>query len=64
VDDGRGFIPPENLNQLTVHGHYGLIGMQERAEAINAALSIDSTPGAGTRIELDLPTGGARQTMG
>jgi signal transduction histidine kinase len=45
TDDGVGFDPDQPRN-----GHYGLIGMSERAERIGAALTIASEPGAGTEI--------------
>jgi signal transduction histidine kinase len=48
-DDGRGFegAPPE--------GHFGLFVMRERAWSAGGALTIDSAPGRGTRVALDLP---------
>jgi signal transduction histidine kinase len=52
-DDGRGFdaerLPPPSS------GHFGLFGMRERAEKLNARLTIRSTPGEGTDIRLDVP---------
>jgi signal transduction histidine kinase len=45
TDDGVGFDP-----DLPRSGHYGLIGMSERAERIAAALTLASEPGAGTEI--------------
>ena len=36
-------------------GHFGLIGMRERAERIGGALSIDSGAGKGTEVILTLP---------
>lgn len=54
-DDGQGFVAPERVSDLAASGHYGLMGMQERAELIGAQLSIQSTPGAGTTIELKVP---------
>jgi signal transduction histidine kinase len=44
-DDGRGFEPDRAPS-----GHLGLGIMRERAEAVGARLSIDSRPGAGTRV--------------
>jgi signal transduction histidine kinase len=44
-DDGVGFDPDHPRN-----GHYGLIGMSERAERIGAALTLASEPGAGTEV--------------
>ena len=36
-------------------GHYGILGMQERAGIIGADLSVVSAPGKGTRVHLRLP---------
>ena len=36
-------------------GHWGLVGMRERAAGIGASLRIDSRPGAGTQIEVSVP---------
>ncbi|HEY6073654.1 MAG TPA: ATP-binding protein [Anaerolineales bacterium] len=54
-DDGRGFLAPVRVSDLVTAGHYGLMGMQERAELIGARLAIRSALGAGTTIELQLP---------
>jgi signal transduction histidine kinase len=48
-DDGTGF----DFNAH--HDGFGLIGMQERALRIGAALSVDGVPGKGTRIFLSVP---------
>ena len=50
-DDGIGFDPAEQRR----HRHFGLFGMQERALRLGARLSIDSQPGRGCRIRLELP---------
>jgi PAS domain S-box-containing protein len=52
TDDGRGF----DTARKPVMGAYGMgtTTMRERAEAIGAQLSIDSAPGAGTRITVEL----------
>jgi signal transduction histidine kinase len=48
-DDGRGFDP------AVVSGdHYGLIGMRERADAVGAHLDVESRPGQGTRVSVNL----------
>ena len=54
-DDGMGFQPPDQTNDLARTGHYGLIGMVERAVLINASLDIWSEPNQGTRITAHLP---------
>jgi signal transduction histidine kinase len=53
-DDGRGFELPDRADALSELGHFGLIGMRERAELIDAQLTIHSSPGTGTTIELEL----------
>jgi signal transduction histidine kinase len=49
-DDGRGF----DASQAAPTGHWGLIGMRERAASVGARLSITSAPGAGTEVVLVL----------
>ena len=51
VDDGCGFEVVEMPSRL------GLVGIQERAELVDGAVEITSAPGAGTRIELEVPLG-------
>jgi signal transduction histidine kinase len=52
-DDGIGFIVPGR--EHSTPGHYGLIGMRERASQIHADLQLASQPGQGTTVRLDLP---------
>ena len=54
-DDGVGFAMPDRVDALTDRGHFGLIGMRERAELIGARLVIHSSPGQGTTVEVTLP---------
>ncbi|HET7489832.1 MAG TPA: GAF domain-containing sensor histidine kinase [Acidimicrobiales bacterium] len=50
ADDGRG-MPPEGERRPD---SYGLVGMQERADAIGATLTVTSAPGAGTEIRVSV----------
>lgn len=50
MDDGTGFDP-----SISATGHYGLVGMQERAHMAGGKLEINSTPGMGTRLVCHLP---------
>ncbi len=50
-DDGRGFDP----DRAAANGHFGLVGMRERAGAIGARLTVESAPGRGTAVRLELP---------
>lgn len=53
-DDGSGYAVPDDLSAPTAPGHYGLVGMAERAEAIGAALAVESRPGGGTRVHVEV----------
>jgi signal transduction histidine kinase len=48
-DDGRGFDPA-----FVAGDHYGLIGMRERADALGAQLLVESQPGHGARVSIEL----------
>jgi signal transduction histidine kinase len=52
VDDGRGFDPDKAKG--SADGHFGLLGMRERAKAFNGSVSITSAPGDGTEISVTL----------
>ena len=52
-DDGRGFDSKVAGNGKA--GHFGLIGMKERAEQIGGTLSIRSGDGSGTEVVADVP---------
>jgi signal transduction histidine kinase len=54
-DDGRGFTAPASWVDLGEGGHYGLLGISERAEMIGAPLSVETAPGKGTRLCVTLP---------
>jgi signal transduction histidine kinase len=54
-DDGRGFIVPENPALMTSNGHFGLLGIRERAENIGARVLIESNTAEGTRLTIALP---------
>ena len=49
-DDGVGFDPAQ-----IGAGHYGLIGLRERARLIGGTLNIESAPGQGTTLKVRLP---------
>lgn len=54
VDDGRGFEVPRSPAEFAPGGHYGLLGLFERAELIDADLRIESRIGQGTRVSVKL----------
>lgn len=54
-DNGRGF-PLPLLAQRLADGHIGLATQRVRVEAAGGQMHIASTPGAGTRVEIRLPS--------
>jgi len=59
-DDGKG-IAPKILEAGGRPGHYGIPGMRERAKRIGARLDFWSEVGAGTEVELTVPSSVAYQ---
>ena len=55
-DDGCGF-DAKDFEDLKA-GHFGLLGMRERVEALAGILSIDSALGRGTHVRATIPTDG------
>lgn len=51
-DNGKGFTVPKSPAEFAPGGHYGLLGLYERAELIGGAIEIYSEPGQGTRINI------------
>jgi signal transduction histidine kinase len=51
-DQGRGFEPTITLDP---EESSGMVGMRERATLLGGHLHIESSPGAGTRIQAELP---------
>jgi signal transduction histidine kinase len=50
-DDGTGFVP----SQASPSGHFGLLDMRERAQSMGSQLTIQSGPGIGARVCLEVP---------
>jgi PAS domain S-box-containing protein len=61
ADDGVGF-DPASLETTNETPHWGLLTMRERAQAIGARWCVESSPGQGTRVVVELarPRGGER----
>lgn len=54
TDDGRGFIPPAAGDSIADEPRWGLLSMTERARAVGGRLTVESQPGHGTRIIVDV----------
>lgn len=51
-DDGVGF----EAGRVLRGDHFGLLGMRERAEALGGTLTVESTPGSGTTVVVEVPS--------
>lgn len=59
-DDGLGFDPKANYpDTQNGKGGLGLLSMRERAAYVDGSLEINSAPGSGTEIAVDIPFGQA-----
>jgi signal transduction histidine kinase/ligand-binding sensor domain-containing protein len=52
ADDGRGFSPDGQTSGVS--GHFGLKGMRERASWMDAKLDLETAPGAGTKLSVEV----------
>ncbi len=55
VSDNGGGFTSDTEGVARRAGHWGIVGMRERAANAGGALAVDSVPGRGTRITLVLP---------
>jgi ligand-binding sensor domain-containing protein/signal transduction histidine kinase len=53
-DDGRGF-DPRAYDDGGAGGHFGLVGMRERAEQMGGSAVVNSTHGEGTQVIVRIP---------
>lgn len=58
-DDGSGFDPA-----AVPAGRFGLIGMRERARLLGGTLTVESSPGRGTAVDVVVPLRRATQKVG
>jgi signal transduction histidine kinase len=56
-DDGRGFA----ADLASPAGHFGLLDMRERAQSMGSQLEIESEPGQGTRVAVEVPVNASKE---
>ncbi len=54
TDNGHGFELPDNPGDMAKNGKLGLTGMQERAQLVGGQLTIQSQPGKGTSVTVEV----------
>lgn len=54
-DDGVGFAAPDEPKAYAPAGHFGLMGMQERAQLFNGNVYVKSERGKGTKVVAFVP---------
>jgi PAS domain S-box-containing protein len=52
ADDGKGFEPSANVTQAPGTRGFGLFSIRERLHHLGGEMTVDSTPGCGTRVTL------------
>jgi signal transduction histidine kinase len=52
-DDGEGFEAPRTFSASG--GHFGIMGMRERAARCRGDFALSSQPGSGTQVEVRIP---------
>jgi signal transduction histidine kinase len=55
VDDGIGFRPAPSAEVLPEHPGAGLLGMRERVRTLGGRFDLQTGPGQGTRIDIEIP---------
>jgi two-component system sensor histidine kinase UhpB len=55
IDNGRGFDLDKVLHPESPERGFGIIGMQERISLLGGKIDIQSRPGFGTRIHIEVP---------
>jgi signal transduction histidine kinase len=57
-DDGRG-LTPSAVSAAGSDGHWGIVGMLERAASVGGTIDLAPADGGGTLVSVTLPTTGA-----
>ena len=55
ADDGRGMTKGASVGSRGSGYHQGITGMRERAALLGGRVTLDSIPGKGTRVDIDIP---------
>ncbi len=55
TDNGKGFFVDQVESKARVHSQFGLVGMRERVELLQGKIEIESAPGTGTKIKIEVP---------
>ncbi len=55
IDNGSGFDVQKAHSSIEKKGSLGLMSMQERANLIGAGINIESKPGQGTTVIVEMP---------
>ena len=54
-DDGEGFQAAAAMDEAEATGHFGMVGMRERAEGVSGTLVVRSEGGRGTIVRASIP---------
>ncbi len=54
-DEGHGFVATDWRQRSVAGGHLGLLGIEERAALLGGSLRVESSPGSGTSLFVEIP---------
>ena len=63
-DDGVGFVVPSVTGEGAHTEGFGLLGMQDRARLVGGQMAVESAPGLGTLIRVEIPVAAAPASGG
>ncbi len=55
-DDGRGMSKMPDLAALSAQNHFGLLGISERVALLGGTMQVQSTPGNGLILQVEIPS--------
>jgi signal transduction histidine kinase len=55
-DDGQGLAVPADLASLSLKKHFGLVGISERVALLGGSMTIESSRGSGTILQVEIPS--------
>jgi signal transduction histidine kinase len=55
-DNGKGIARPLNLAKLSEQKHFGILGISERVTLLGGTMQVESAPGGGMMLKIEIPS--------
>lgn len=56
ADNGQGLLRPVDLVALSQEKHFGLVGISERVSLLGGSMKVNSSPGGGLELVIEIPS--------